>query len=303
LYPAFIDMPKEPNRYHPYQDLLPIFYLVGQMTVIGTFLILFLVTYLTFENDFFSSRYIIFARMMRIILFSSTLLLLMHLIFSRKRKISNTIVHSGWIHLKNYGIYLYLSFLGLLGLSLLLQTINVSFNLLDLIMVGLILVFSWIFARAYELSPDHQAWNHPTTSGGIFQGTAVIGLGIGLGIFPESRLQGILGWGLLIILVLEILTLWSRFRFLSRSSFQTRSTLKTLLGSHLILFGIRFIFGLIMPMAYLLWVLLISSNIPLHPVMLMVLVGEISERILFYVSDPPPPGDQIAAVEVNHFPS
>jgi len=296
-------MPKGPTQYHPYHDLLPIFYLLGQMTLIGTFLILFLASYLTFEESLFSSRYLTFVRGMRVLFFSGCLLLMLNLFFSRKKTICNATIHSGWITVKNYGIYLYGSFLGLLALSLLLQTWETPFLLLDLILVGLILVFLWIFARSYELSPDHPAWNHPTTSGGIIQGTAAIGLSIGLGIFPEPQLQNSLGWWLLMVLVLEILTLWSRFRFLSRANFSTRNSLKTILGSHLILFGIRFIFGLIMPLAYLTWVMLISSTIPLHPVVMMVLVGEISERILFYVSDPPLKGDQKAAVTVNHFPT
>ncbi|OGB66997.1 MAG: hypothetical protein A2Y94_07880 [Caldithrix sp. RBG_13_44_9] len=296
-------MPKEPNRYHPYQDLLPIFYLLGQMTVIGTFLIFFLVTYLTFEDSLFNSRYIIYVQDMRVILFSGGLLLLLQLIFIRKMKVFNTIVYSRWITIKNYGIYLYGGFLGLLTVSLLLQTITAPVHLLDLILVLLILVFLWIFSRDYELSPNHPAWNHPTTSGGIIQGTAAIGLSMGLGVFPEPQLQRALGWWLLIVLVLEILTLWSRFRFLSRANLDTRSSLKTILGSHLVLFGIRFIFGLIMPLAYLLWVLLLSSSIPLHPVMLMVLVGEISERILFFVSNPPLPEQQPPTVAAENFPS
>lgn len=296
-------MPKEPNRYHPYQDLLPIIYLLGQMTVIGTYLILFLVTYLTFEESLFSSRYITFARGTRVLLLSGGLLLLLHMIFIRKMKVFNTIVHSGWITIKNYGIYLFFSFLGLLGLSLLLHTINSPVHLLNLFLMLLILVFLWIFSRDYELSPNHSAWNHPTTSGGIIQGTAAIGLSIGLGVFPEPQLQRALGWWLLMVLVLEILTLWSRFRFLSRANLNTRSALKTILGSHLVLFGIRFIFGLIMPLAYLLWVLLLSSSIPLHPVMLMVLVGEISERILFFVSNPPLPEQQPPTVAAENFPS
>jgi hypothetical protein len=282
-------MPKGPTQYHPYHDLLPIFYLLGQMTLIGTFLILFLASYLTFEESLFSSRYLTFVRGMRVLFFSGCLLLMLNLFFSRKKTICNATIHSGWITVKNYGIYLYGSFLGLLALSLLLQTWETPFLLLDLILVGLILVFLWIFARSYELSPDHPVWNHPTTSGGIIQGTFATGLSIGLGLYPESQLQNTLGRWLLIVLVLEILTLWSRVRFLSRANLNTRTSLKTILGSHLILFGIRFIFGLIMPLVYLLWVLLLSSSIPLQPVILMVLVGEISERILFFVSNPPLP--------------
>jgi hypothetical protein len=294
-------MQKGPSRYHPYHDLLQIFYLLGQMTLIGTFLILFLATYLTFEETLFNSRYPTFIRGIRILFFSGCLLLILNLLFIRKKTIFNATIHAGWIKMKNYGIYLYSSFLGLLAISLFLQTLDAPFYLLDLILLLLILIFLWIFARSYELSPNHPAWNHPTTSGGIVQGTAAIGLSIGLGIYPEPPLQNSLGWWLLMVLVLEILTLWSRFRFLSRANLHTRKSLKTILGSHLILFGIRFIFGLIMPLVYLLWVLLISSTIPLQPAILMVLVGEISERILFFVSNRPLPATRTTVGSADNF--
>ena len=56
-----------------------------------------------------------------------------------------------------------------------------------------------------------------------------------------------------------------------------------LLGSHIALFGVRFIFGLIMPLVYIVWVLFIS-NLSLLPIILMIFVGELSERILFFIT-------------------
>jgi hypothetical protein len=280
-------MPKEPTKYHPYQDLPPILYLLGQMTIIGSFLILFLVTYLTFDDNLFNSRYTVFIKGMKLILLSGIILLLLQLFLFRQKKTFNWIFNSRSLKIKNDGIFIYGTFIGLLGLSLILQSFNSPFHLLNLLLLVLILAFLWIFARGYDLSPDRPAWNHPTTSGGIVQGAIAIGISIGLWIFPDPRLQISLGRWLLILLAIEIFTLWSRFRFLSRANLHTRASLKTILGSHLILFAIRFIFGLIMPLAYLHWVLLISSSIPLHPVILMVLVGEMSERLLFFVSSPP----------------
>jgi len=256
-------MPEEPTKYHPYQDLLPILYLLGQMTIIGTFLTLFLVTYLTFDDSLFNIRYIVFIRGMKWILLAGIILLILQLILSRQIKVFNWIPQLGWVKIKNYGILIFCIFLGLLGLSLILQSLDFPFHLLNLLLLMIIIAFLWIFARSYELSPDRPAWNHPTASGGIVQGAFSIGLSIGLWIFREPRLQVSLGRWLLILLVIEIFTLWSRFRFLSRANPYTRASLKTILGSHLILFGIRFIFGLIMPLTYVLWILLNFSSIPL----------------------------------------
>jgi hypothetical protein len=275
-------MPEQQIKYHPYHDLLPILYLLGQMTISGTFIVFFLITYLTFDDTLFNNRYTVFTKGIKWLLLAGIILWLLQLFFSRRKKGFNRTGHSESF----YGIFIYCLFLSLLGLSLILQSFSSSVHLLNLLLLGLILAFLWIFARNYNLSPDRPAWNHPTTSGGIVQGAIAIGISIGLWIYPNPQLQISLGCCLLILLVIEIITLWSRFRFLSRANLSTRTSLKTILGSHLILFTIRFVFGLIMPMAYLLWVVLFSSSIPLQPVIPMVLVGEISERLLFFVSCP-----------------
>ena len=56
-----------------------------------------------------------------------------------------------------------------------------------------------------------------------------------------------------------------------------------MLGSHIALFAVRFILGLVMPLVYLIWVMFIS-NLSLLPIMLMIFVGELSERILFFIT-------------------
>jgi hypothetical protein len=102
--------------------------------------------------------------------------------------------------------------------------------------------------------------------------------------FKDPKLLDMLLTTLLIVLILESLTIWGRFRFLSKSNTLTQKTVRMLLGSHFALFGVRFIFGLIMPIVYLFWILFISPNIAFHPIILMVGVGELSERVLFFIT-------------------
>ena len=129
-------------------------------------------------------------------------------------------------------------------------------------------------ARTFSVKSKYDSWNHPTTAGGIIEGTISLGTIAGLWAFAGTDLS---------ILVFEILTLWARFRYLSRWSYLTQETLQMLLGSHIALFGVRFIFGLIMPLVYIVWVLFIS-NLSLLPIILMIFVGELSERILFFIT-------------------
>ena len=188
---------------------------------------------------------------------------------------------------RNWAMNIFYVFLTLLLLALLLSIFRRSFHFLHLILFFLILVFLWIFARGYGFSLTRPAWNHPTSRGGIIQGALTIGLGIAFFTFQESSLQEKMARWLLLLILLRILTLWSRFRFLSKHSPYTHSALKIILGSHIVLFSIRFIFSLIMPLVYVTWKMILSPTLPIQTAALMILVGETSEAILFFISSPP----------------
>lgn len=284
-------MPDKQYQNQPFSDLPHILYLLGQMTLIGIYLIFFLITYLTFNDQLFKIRYTIFSQSVKTQFFLG-LILLVGILWVKKKTVP--VQDFGRNENRNEVMGLFYGILALLILSLWLLISGRSFHLLHLLLFFLFLIFLWIFARGYGFSLTRPAWNHPTSSGGIIQGTLAIGLCIALLTFHESTLQMKIACWLLLLILLRILTLWSRFRFLRKHSPYTRSALKVILGSHLVLFGIRFIFGLMMPLVYLSWKMILSPLLPIQPAALMILVGEVSETILFFISSPPLQSESIA---------
>jgi len=183
-------------------------------------------------------------------------------------------------------------FLGLLMIAVFRQTGMQAFYL-DFVVFLFSVYYLVKLTGFYARNRQRPAWAHPTTAGGIVQGTISLGIIFALWEYREPDLHRLLYIYLMIVLVFEALTLWARFSFLSKAGPITRLTLKMLLGSHLALFGIRFIFGLMMPLVYLIWLQFISTTLPYHPLLLMIFIGELSERILFFITSPaaaaPPP--------------
>lgn len=277
-------MPDKPYQYQPLHDVPHIIFLLGQMTLSGVYLIFFFITYLTFDEQLFNSRYILFSQSVKIQIFLGMILLLGS---TWMKKRFQFILDPAQTENRNWAMNIFYVFLTLLLLALLLSIFRRSFHFLHLILFFLILVFLWIFARGYGFSLTRPAWNHPTSRGGIIQGALTIGLGIAFFTFQESSLQEKMARWLLLLILLRILTLWSRFRFLSKHSPYTHSALKIILGSHIVLFSIRFIFSLIMPLVYVTWKMILSPTLPIQTAALMILVGETSEAILFFISSPP----------------
>jgi hypothetical protein len=174
--------------------------------------------------------------------------------------------------------------LGALLVILIVKYLEIDLNLVSFLVFLGAVTYLFHLAQYYTFSLNRPSWQHPTTAGAIIEGSAILGLSIALWRFKDANLQNMLLFTLLIILILEGLTLWARFRFLSKSNAMTQKTVRMLLGTHLALFGVRFIFGLIMPLVYLSWILFISQDIPFHPIILMVGVGELSERVLFFIT-------------------
>jgi hypothetical protein len=180
-------------------------------------------------------------------------------------------------------IVLFSSFLGLILLLIVLEILDLQIKSLNLFTLLYSIFLILRIANHYASQNKLPVWNHPTTYGSLIQGTLVLGAGLCLILYSNPNIINTLGWLLLIVLVLQGLTIWTRFRYLGRSSSLTRRAIEMILGSYLALFGVRFIFGLVMPVVYLIWSLIIKP-LPLHPISLMVFVGELSERILFFIT-------------------
>ena len=267
----------------PYTKLPNILLLFSQMLTTGVYSSFFLTTYLTFEDSIFQKRLNFYYHSLVFIFFIgfivSTLALFFQYRNSRKANDDRGEEPPEWFNSSR----LYLYFLSGLLLQIILYLFINGFELLNFVIFLLAVGSILGIARTFSLKTKFDSWNHPTTAGGIIEGTISLGAIAGLWAFATTDLSRVFAWIILITLIFEILTLWSRFRYLSRCSYPTQETLKMMLGSHIALFAVRFILGLVMPLVYLIWVMFIS-NLSLLPIMLMIFVGELSERILFFIT-------------------
>jgi len=268
----------------PYHQLPVILFLFAQMLTLGTYIILFLITFLTFDPQPFMERSEIFYQGVKgILLIGLICVALLGLLKLQNKLYPSTSFSIQLPHGKEETGW-YLIFLGGLIFILAVKFFKIDLHLVSFIVFLGSVTYLFHLAKYYSFSIDRPSWHHPTTAGAMIEGSIILGLSFTLWMFKDRNLQNIILSALLVILTLEILTLWGRFRFLSKSNSLTQKTVRMLLGQFLALFGVRFIFGLIMPAVYLCWILLISTNIPYHPIILMVGVGELSERVLFFIT-------------------
>ncbi len=277
---------KTASSSNSFSEIPRILYIVLQLFTLGVFIFLFLITYLTFDPYNFAERILILKKWSLYLGSAGILAIFIYLLF-----IKEDAQLAGWdAHRKNskygFGTSGYLLFIFSLIFVAIGSIWEVELKYFYLITFLLALNSLFQLAKAYTFSSTRPAWIHPTTFGNIIHGASGFGLGVCLLIFQASDLQITLIWLLIIVLIMEGLIIWSRFSFLSRASVATRQTASMMLGSHLTLFGVRFIFGLIMPLVYLLWILFVH-DLPIQPAALMVIVGELSEKILFFITSVP----------------
>jgi hypothetical protein len=273
----------ENHKKNPYRYLPHILFLFLELATIGTYIVAFLITYLTFEEPEFAVRLLIYQKAIGWIVLSggSTAIVFSIILAVQTSRTSEKIFDFRLWHKQ---IIRYFLFAFLLLLIKVFFYLNLTFRALDFFsfLYSFYLLFS--ISQEYSIQFNRPAWQHPTTAGLLIEGSFLLGLVISWRLFSETVASQTLGWFMLIILLFEVLTTWGRFYFLNRANPVTKRAVQMMLGSHLALFGIRFIFGIIMPTVFLLWALLISTKVPLEPVVLMIIVGEMSERILFFIS-------------------
>lgn len=273
----------------PYHQLPVIFFLFVQMLSLGTYIIFFLITFLTFDPEpFLTRREIFYQGVTSILLLGMISAGILGLLKLQKQYFPDTALSLQLPQRKEETKW-FVIFLAALGLILIVKFLEIDLHLVSFLVFLGVVTYLFQLAQYYSFSFERPSWHHPTTAGAIIEGSLVLGLSIALWIYRDPNLQNMMLSILLIVLLLELLTLWGRFRFLSQRNALTQKTVRMLFGSHLALFGVRFIFGLIMPIVYLCWILFISSKIPFHPILLMIVVGELSERALFFITSEPLP--------------
>jgi hypothetical protein len=89
-----------------------------------------------------------------------------------------------------------------------------------------------------------------------------------------------IGWFLLVILLVEMLAMFGRFRYLTRTSVETNRVARIHLTRYRILFGIRVIFGMFVPLVFITYYLFLSGPVFKSAAFLLI-IGELIDKFLF----------------------
>jgi hypothetical protein len=130
-------------------------------------------------------------------------------------------------------------------------------------------------------------WYHPTTRSTFYLSVAF--LGISQMLIMETLNFPFSGYAyfLLVLLTIEIFRIFTRFKYLTKMSYETNMIARSLLGKYGIYFGVRVMAGIFMPIVFILYALYVNEKL-FQGVGVLIIIGEFIERLLFiYLSDYP----------------
>lgn len=128
-------------------------------------------------------------------------------------------------------------------------------------------------------------WFHPTTVSTFFISTSL--LGISQMLIFKTVIYPFKGYAyiILILMILELVRIFSRFKYLTNYSYETNMIARSLLGKHGIYFGVRVVAGIFMPIVYIIYALYANEKL-FQGVGALIIIGEFIERLLFvYLSE------------------
>ncbi|MGD9487804.1 MAG: hypothetical protein AB7W47_07260 [Calditrichaceae bacterium] len=135
------------------------------------------------------------------------------------------------------------------------------------------------------------AWRHPTTATNIMAGLAKTGISALIWVFRGPEMQNLIANMILTVLLLEILIIYARFKFLTKRSAETYQTARIMMMQHNFLFALRIIIGLFIPLIYVAYHFLGKIE-SFYFIGMFLVLGELLERFLFvYTAVPVMPVD------------
>ncbi|GAB4330882.1 MAG: hypothetical protein Kow0037_07030 [Calditrichia bacterium] len=264
----------------PYFQLPRILFLFTAQVFTGTFILHFLVVYFTFKENLFRQRLADFTNYIPYYIAGTLLVAFLYFIGLKKNNYFD-LEKSARNHPPDFHPVMALLASGLL---LLIANFFSGIKHFGYVFAAAGMIYALFqLSRIYTFNYSRPSWQHPTTAGAVIFGAFLSGLSICLLLIGEWEVLSLLGKLIFATLIFQTLIVWSRFRYLSSANAVTYQTVKMMLGNYLLLFAVRFVFGLAMPAVYVFWMVFVSP-LPSHPAVLMIIVGEISERILFFLT-------------------
>ena len=176
-------------------------------------------------------------------------------------------------------IYLNGGFLGILLVDFGLYIADISIHALRLITFFISL---WILNRwgRFLSKSEIPAWQHPTTYGAFIVASLLNGCAL-LGILNLIDFKNSTGsFYIIVLLLFDLFIIYARFNFLSKSSQVLIKIARDLFGSQLILFGMRIIIGIFMPLIFLVYSLFVTTE-GISGIGVLILIGSFLDRYLF----------------------
>jgi hypothetical protein len=182
---------------------------------------------------------------------------------------------------KKQFVYLFILVCGIL-INYVLNSLDNHQNFIELLNLVFAVLCLNKLSKVFYIA-EKLAWNHPTTQSTFYISAGLLGISqiLILQLFEAQSFEYII----LLLLIIEILRLTARFKFLAKASYETRTIAHSLLGKYGIYFGVRVVAGIFMPVAYIVYGMF--SNIGfLQGVGALIIIGEFLERLLFvYISE------------------
>ena len=170
-------------------------------------------------------------------------------------------------------------FLILLFINYLMFLLDIHLQVFELISF---LFAIWILRRwgSVFYHSKVQSWRHPTTYGTFFISGFLIGFSL-LSLLRQIGIEAInLHLILGILLIFELLIVFARFQFLSKSGESTRRIARILMGSKILYFGSRIIIGIFMPGIFILYMIYVNGR-DIQGIEVLILVGTVLDKYLF----------------------
>jgi hypothetical protein len=243
--------------------------------ICGWQLISFLYIYSTLNQDAVGWRLIRIYNYQPYITVIGIFIISLILLLTRVGKNTTTnLLHSFKNILTIFTIYLVL-----LLINIFLYSFDLHINILELTAFFLDL---WILTKLGSalFNQKFEGWHHPTTNGGIFISSLLIGIAL-LDLFGIVDFQNNwIKYSILMLLSFDLIILFARFQYLSKHSHQTNRLARNLMSNQILLFGLRIIVGVFMPLIFIIYSTIINEN-SLQGISALILLGTILERYLF----------------------
>jgi len=212
-------------------------------------------------------------------------IVLLFIILISKNSIRQKQFTINYLAFKFHAIYLVLFIVGAL-INYILCIYQSHQNILELINFIIAIMCLSQLSKVFYIK-EITAWYHPTTLSTFYISAALLGFSQ-LVIFKiiSTPFSGYV-YFLLLLMVIEVFRIFTRFKYLSKFSYETNMIARSLLGKYGIYFGVRVIAGIFMPFVYIIYAIFANDKL-FQGVGMLLLIGEFIERLLFiYLSDTP----------------